>query len=426
MNGRVIPLSTTHEELYSGERAHRIPYHRMYEKEYCTTVMIGFSTEEMNELRQASERVHRVFEKGLHFAQENLPNWVMTKLLGLHPALIAPARVKLPFTGITRQDWLLTKDGWKLIENNTDTPTGIPETGFLTGSILEEFPLGGNPSSEMFSLLGRTLLDFVQYYRSSGLHGRIVFSSYDWHIEDQTNTLYLLEALRSKGIEAEYIPIEQLEVVPDDGLYAGGERISIWYRLYPLEYLIHDEDDAGYASGQAILTLVEQGKLGLINPVQNIIMQSKGFLAWLWSLYELDEDLWSPEDLHTIQNYFLPTDWSSDRFVREAKPFVSKSMFGREGKGTVLHDARGGEELVEWGVENEEWSETRRYYGEQPKIFQQRVETEAVTIPTKAGSYDGHLLTGVYVLNGAFAGILPRVGGKITGDLAYYCPAVVR
>lgn len=421
---RVLPLPVTHDALYRGERAERIPYHRMYDKEYCTTAMIRYSRAEMTELREASERVHRLYEKGLRYAQQSLPDWMQVRLLGLHPSVIAPARQRLPFTGITRQDWLLTRDGWKLIENNTDTPTGIPETAYLPGSIIDEFRLGRNPSSQMRDLLGEALADQVRYYRRQGLHGRIVFSSYDWHVEDQHNTLYLIDCLKAKGYEATFVPIEQLQLDPNEGLFAGGEPVSIWYRLYPLEYLVHDEDEAGFASGQQLLSLLSQGRLGLMNPAQNILMQSKGFLAWLWSLYELDEGFWTPEELATFQRYFLPTDWKADRFTRDGTPFVAKSLFGREGKGTALYDENGQEELVEWGHDAEEWSETRAYYGEQPKIYQQRVDTEKVTIPTESGSYTGYLLTGVFVLGGRFAGVLPRVGGKITGDLAYYCPAV--
>ncbi|MNY54389.1 hypothetical protein D3C86_1902560 [compost metagenome] len=45
------------------------------------------------------------------------------------------------------------------------------------------------------------------------------------------------------------------------------------------------------------------------------------------------------------------------------------------------------------------------------------------SVPTELGEYQGYLLTGVYVLNGKSAGVLSRIGAKVTGDLAYYCPA---
>jgi hypothetical protein len=50
---------------------------------------------------------------------------------------------------------------------------------------------------------------------------------------------------------------------------------------------------------------------------------------------------------------------------------------------------------------------------------------EQAVIQTEDGEYSGYLLTGVFVIGGRFAGVLPRIGEKVTGDMAYYCAAMV-
>ena len=45
---------------------------------------------------------------------------------------------------------------------------------------------------------------------------------------------------------------------------------------------------------------------------------------------------------------------------------------------------------------------------------------EQASIVTEDGEYGGYLLTGVFVIGGRFAGVLPRIGEKVTGDMAYY------
>ncbi|MNP73527.1 hypothetical protein D3C76_1702520 [compost metagenome] len=50
---------------------------------------------------------------------------------------------------------------------------------------------------------------------------------------------------------------------------------------------------------------------------------------------------------------------------------------------------------------------------------------EQASIVTEDGEYSGYLLTGVFVIDGRFAGVLPRIGEKVTGDMAYYCAAAV-
>jgi glutathionylspermidine synthase len=289
-------------------------------------------------------------------------------------------------------------------------------------------------SGEMRNSIQNAFRRLIDYYSEQGLAGTIAFSCYDWHIEDTVNTRYIMDAVSELGYSVMFVPLERLEIVPGEGLYAYGRRIDILYRLYPLEYLIQDTDEAsGLHVGEALMDLVSEGKLGLINPAQSIIMQSKGFMALIWSLFERSGvteqycgfTLFEQEELETIRTYLLPTYYENTVFEQANKSYVAKAYWGREGKGTAVYNSKGALEEAEWGHDEEETAEIKDYYGNQPKIYQECWPMEEVNIRAEKGETNGFLLTGVYVIGGACSGLLPRIGGKITGDMAYYCPAAL-
>jgi glutathionylspermidine synthase len=407
----------------------------MYGKEYCLPSLLLYSPAEVERIATAADWANRIYDKTLRFAQRYLPDDFIEEFLGIPASLIPHARVEVPFHGVSRQDWILNGDSLKCIENNTDTPSGVPETSWLSGFMIEQSPnLFGNPSAGMRNAIQRAFRQLIDHYGNLGMGGNVAFSCYDWHIEDKMNTMYVMEAVRELGYDVEFVPLEKLEIVPDEGLYSDGKRIDVLYRLYPLEYLAYDRDEAsGIPIGEELLGLVAQGKLGLINPAQSIMTQSKGFMALLWSLFErnhLTEDavgytLFGKEECEAIDKYFLPTYFEKTVFEATGVPYVSKGYWGREGKGVALFDSEGEREAPDREWNGEDDSEVREYYENQSKVYQLRVEMEAAKVSTESGEYSGYVLTGAYVVGGIFAGLLPRIGEAVTGDMAYYCPAAM-
>lgn len=440
MNNAVRPIHSlghTQDDVYASETSSVVPYHRMYGKAYCLPSIALYSPEEITELNAASEAMDAIFRKTLRFIQRYMPDSYLIQQLDIPPSLVPLVRMEIPLGGITRQDWILGPEGLKLIENNADTPTGIPESAYLEKQILQKHTSWKGPSESLKSLLRNELFDFVHYYKQQGLSQSVTFSCYDWHIEDRYNTFYLMEQLRSMNIPVHYAPLEELNIIPDQGLYHHGRKIDIWYRLYPLEYLAEDqEEDSGTLVGLALLELAAQGKIGLINPPQNFLMQSKGFLATIWSLYERNHQtseycgftLFEPHELQTISTYCLPTYFSPEPFIANNTPYVAKSYWGREGKGTSLHensDDNHIEPSSSGSAELEFDEDLINYYNNQPKIYQQYWSMPKASVETEEGFYHGHLLTGAFVVGGKFGGILSRIGDKVTGDGAYYCPAAI-
>ncbi|CAJ1316975.1 glutathionylspermidine synthase family protein [Paenibacillus nuruki] len=437
---RALPY--TRAQLFTPRIEQQVPYHMMYEKPYCLTALTLYKDYELEQLRVGSENVDHLYRKTLQFVQEHLPDEYLLQQLGIHPALIESARQAIPIDGFTRLDWIISSQGeLKCIENNTDTPSGIPEVAFLEQELLRYAPDLQPASKQMNNCIRQMFKQSVDYYEQQGL-GRIIhFTSYDWHDEDRANTLYMMEQCLALGIEAKYIPLEQLKIVPGEGLYHDVERISILYRLYPLEYLVEDrEADSGRLVGEDLLQLVNIGKLGLLNPTQHILTQSKGFMATIWSLYERNAQmaeytgftLFTAQECEWIEHYLLPTYFTDQVFIEQQIPYVVKGFFGREGLGTHLieqpeqHSVAVSESpIIDSNAIPTEAEEIAAYYEDQPKIYQQLHPMEPVSVTTTEGTFDGYLLTGAFVIGGQFAGLLPRIGGKVTDNLACYCAAAV-
>lgn len=437
MEQRIVSLPLAHDELFRGELAERIPYHRMHGKQYCLPSVTLYEEAEYEELQAASVLVDRIYWKALRFAQRHLPDSFLAERLGIPPSLLPAARIETPLHGISRQDWIVTKQGFKCIENNTDTPTGVPEAAFLGNAVVSRHTLLRSASARMDEALKEAFGGLIAYYRNAGIDGGIACTSYGWHTEDACNAEYVREMIRQLGHPVQFVPLDRLEIAENGGLYGNGERIGLLYRLYPLEYLIHDSDEtSGVNVGEALMELAQHGRLGLMNPPQSAITQSKGFMALIWALYErnaesaevLGSPLFTAEEAAAVQTYLLPTYYENTVFVRQGIPFVAKSYWGREGKGTTLYREDGTVEAEEWGLQESagEEEEIKQYYASQPKVYQRLFPMEEVMVHTEDGPFHGCLLTGAYVIGGRFAGLLPRVGGKITGDMAFYCPAAIR
>ncbi|GFN31197.1 glutathionylspermidine synthase family protein [Paenibacillus xylaniclasticus] len=329
-----VPLLHARQQIFAGERERIVPYHYMYGSPYCLSAFVPYTPEEVEVVRASSETVDRIYRSVLRFVQRSLPDAFLIHRLGIHPAIVPAARCEVPYHVLSRQDWLLGQEGPVWIENNTDTPTGVPEAAYLAGSLLAEYAADRkNPSDGMNKCLQRALSQIVGHYRSLGVNGKLVFSSLDWqeHPEDAANTAYVMEQAKQAGLEAEFAPFRELEVVEGDGMYWRGERVGIWYRLYPLELLADDRDEESFPIGEEVLRLAVAGRLGLINPAQSAITQSKGFLALLWALAAADDVEYdpsyplTPEDAAFIRRYLPDTywtpvgdDWLVDRRYRRA------------------------------------------------------------------------------------------------------------
>lgn len=379
------------------------------------TVTLSFSTR--RRIAEASERLGRVYARVVEVARGADDR--LLRHLGLPEATFGA--VRLPMLGaaatiVGRFDFAMLPDGGlKMLEWNSDTPTSVVEAFHANGAVCRAIG-AADPNDGMSSALSTAFRAAVDAYRETGYAidpDRIVFAALDWHEEDAGTTKYLL---REAGIGGRFVPLSALRVyrdrlcvLEDDGAHTP---VDLLYRLHALEKLAEERDDDGYPTGAHVLDLVARRKLALINPPSAFIAQTKALQALIWSLHE-QRTFFTAEEHDAIETYMLPT--YMDNVFHGSAPYVRKPIFGREGGAVELFDANG--DAVERDAETLYW--------EQPAVYQARVELPPARLRTLQGETDGRLLWGSFLVGGRPAAIVARVGGRITGNAAYYVPTTM-
>lgn len=409
-----LPYSFRREAIYGPLRRSGVfTWDSMYGEEYALALVHPIAKEFREELRQASERIGRVYRRIAEVVMQGGPD--LMDGLGIPTAAQAAVATSLPAlspTLIGRFDFAATPGGLKLLEFNAETPTDVVEGFFVNGKVCEAFG-AVDPNAGMNEQIREAFVQAQVRYREAGFAvEKIAFSAAGWHDEDAGTTRYLLE---QSGLTGEFIPLNRLRVYDDrlqiwDG--ANHTPVDMLYRLHPLEKLAAEQDEDGYPTGAHALDIAARGKLALLNPAAAMIAQSKATQALIWELHEAGE-FFSDEEHAVIQRYFLPT-YFENRFAGK-QAYVTKPLYGREGGAVTL-----------WGADGQVLArDEETLYWEQPVIFQQYVELPQITVETLNGLYCGRMIFGSFLVAGKGSAIVARVGSRITGNMAYCLPLCV-
>lgn len=402
-----------------------IPYfYPDLEKEEYALLDIQVQTKEYwDEIRLAAREVGLIFEKIAPLLRTLEDSTLLQ--LGFPKETLAYIKVKsIPQEYIIgRLDFVVNGTSIKLLEFNADTPTFIKETFHANSYICRHFDLE-NPNEECTQLLHMEMRKAIaSSWGALNKPGtpKIVFTSHDDHIEDKWTTRYLQEQL---DLPSEYVSLDNLRIVTDDvmededvlhaGLYTPlGERIDILYRqTYPVEHLVNDKDPiSGDDVGQALMKLVEQGHLSILNPPSAFLLQSKAVQALIWGLHE-EQKFFTDSEHAIIQRYFLPTYLEPDVFIERQKPFVKKPCFGREGDTVEIFNGLGDLTL----------EETMKTYSDTLPIFQEFCPLPVSNITTTKGTKEAHLMVGCFLINKSAGAIGIRAGSEITNNESYFLP----
>jgi len=383
---------------------------RMDGEEYALANLHFITKDFQDDLALATQRLYQVFEKVgnvLHRGDDQL-----LLELGLPKETLPLMRKVIPdmlLTGIGRFDFAQTEQGLKMLEFNSDTPTGIVEAYYVNDYICRMLGVK-NPNAGMNSHIPAAFQKMLTIYQRNGYSTEnIVFSSLEWHVEDAGTTRYLLS---QSGYDGRFVPLKDLRV-NDEGLFADvhGELhpVDVLYRLHALEILAEEKDVDGYPSGALLLDLAARGKVALINPPSAFLVQSKGVQALIWNLHQKGV-FFTLEEHEWIGQYILPTYFENMFLGKEA--YVKKPVFGREGGGVTLFNKD--------GVKQD--GDTGGLYGNQPMVYQKAVDLPAIQVETEKGSFAGRLLWGSFVMGGEPSALIARVGGRITNNGSYYLP----
>ncbi len=401
------------EEIYSPLRQEGVfTWDSMYNQEYALASIHPISESFRAEIAGATEKLGKIFARTIRVIQQG-PDELL-KELGIPeeawPAVRLPVNPGIP-TVIGRFDFARTPEGLKMLEFNSDTPTGVVEAFCVNGRVCRHYGWQ-DPNLGMNEHIFSAFQDIIGRYKEMGMTAdAIYFSSLDWHEEDAGTTRYLM---RESGLKARFIPLSSL-AVKGDRLYFRDEKqnayreIDVLYRLHALEILAEETDEDGYPTGAHFLDLVAKKNLALINPPGAFIAQTKALQALIWNLHETNT-FFTPEEHEWIDTYMLPT-YLENPFAGKTA-YVRKPIFGREGGAVTLYDASG--EIMARDKESLYWN--------QPMVYQKLAELETVETDTLRGRFQGQLLWGSFLIGGRASAIVARIDRKITGNLSYFLP----
>ncbi len=400
------------KEIYSQLREENIfTWDTMYGQEYALATVYPMDPSLYKELQFASCQLGKIFARTVSVVQR-ADNQLLKELGIPEPAFDAvrkPLIMDWP-TAIGRFDFANTPQGPKMLEFNSDTPTGVVESFYVNGRVCKALGYV-DPNEGMDSHLTNTFSGMVSRYGEEGWSTEnIVFSALDTCEEDAGTTRYLME---KSGLSSRFVPLSSL-AVQGDRLYAcipghGYMHVDVLYRLHAIEILAGEKDDDGYPTGAHLLSLMAKPGLVTINPPAALLSQTKALQALIWNLYEANTFFHSDER-KIIKKYMLPT-YLENRFQGKS-PYVRKPFFGREGGAVSLFDENG--ELIARDQEKEYWN--------QPMIYQQMAQMEKVEVETLQGPYQGELLWGTFLIGGKASAVIARVDQKITGNLSFFLP----
>ncbi|MCR8633649.1 glutathionylspermidine synthase family protein [Paenibacillus radicis (ex Xue et al. 2023)] len=387
----------------------------MYGDEYALADLYRIDRELHGRILQAAEGLTQIYARTVQIVQQS--DDALLEQLGLPRASFGAVRLSLEQmlpTLVGRFDFAVNGQEIKMLEFNSDTPTGIVEAFHVNGHVCAAYG-AEDPNAGCDSMLRTAFDKAINVYREAGYSTeQICFSALDWHDEDAGTTRYLLER---SGLPARFAPLSQLRVL-DDRLWVMDDMeqlqpVQVLYRLHALEKLAEEHDEDGYPTGEHVLQLIADRKLAVINPPSGFLAQTKALQALIWSLHE-EGHFFSSEEHRIIESHMLPT-YLENRFEGAemgASPYVVKPIFGREGSGVSIYNADGS--TLDLNNADE--------YSQQPMVYQQYTKLPTIDIETLNGSTRGSMLWGCFVIGGRASAIIPRVGGPITNNLSYYLP----
>jgi len=399
-------------------------WHDLYGTEYALYDVHIESSHIIDSIKEAANQIGELFFKTAPLLR-SLDDQTLFSL-GFPKDSLPYLRLKTMETEsvISRLDFAVTTDQIKLLELNADTPTFIKELFHVNELVCRHFQVQNpNKLEEKKLALALKHAIFEAYNELDRTnYPNVVFSSHDTHEEDKLTTLYLMKLA---DVDATYVPLSQLRIVPASTVEEGehieagvydqhGQKIDVLYRqTYPLEHLIEDEDPSTHEKvGHMLLTLAQQKQVAIINPPSAFLLQSKAVQALIWALHEQHHPFFTKEEHHIIETYFLPTYLEEDPFIERKQAFVKKPSFGREGDTVEIYN--------EDGIKIDE--DQHKTYQKYTAVYQQFIPLPTAKMKTQTKTVEAHIMYGCFLLNGKASAVGIRAGNQITDNESYYLP----
>ncbi|MBY0148519.1 glutathionylspermidine synthase family protein [Neobacillus niacini] len=384
----------------------------LYGSEYSLYHVFNISYQTHTLLREATEKMGKVFFKTAGLLRSLEDQQLLE--LGFPAASLPFLRMKtlFPESVISRFDFVLTRNGVKMLEFNADTPTFIVECFKINGEVCSELGYR-NPNENQEKLLASGITKAVLESSKECASPNVVFTAHRDHMEDWNTTVYLSQLCK---VPNQVLPISELRITDGALLDSNGVSIDVLYRqTYPLEHLLEDQDpNTGDLVGVELLQLAKEGKLSIVNPVSAFLLQPKSIQCLIWGLAE-QEGFYTKEEQEWINTYMLPTYLEADSFAG-THSYVQKPSFGREGDTITIWNQH---------TKVDAQNSFQTYKNELP-VYQSYVPLPVVSLETEKGIEELSLVFGSFLIAGKPSSIGIRAGGKITGNESYFLPAGIK
>jgi glutathionylspermidine synthase len=299
-------------------------YHSMdgvyWDEAHC----YSFSAAQIDELEAATAALHELTLTAIEqivttdrFEQLAIPaafaDYVRASWRAREPALAG--RFDLAYDGVNPP---------KLLEYNADTPTALLEASVVQWRWLQQAVLPTTPEADQFNSLHEKLIaNWRAISVTSSANTPVHFACVKDSDEDRGNIEYQRDVATQAGLATRFVYVEDIGWADEARNFVDDEGtiIDVLCKLYPWEWLMHDE------FGPHLL----ETRLKTIEPPWKILLSTKGLLPVLWEL--------NPNHPNLLPAAF-------DRF-RISGDYVQKPLYSREGANVTVY--RGAEVLREGG-----------------------------------------------------------------------------
>lgn len=243
-----------------------------------------------------------------------------------------------------RFDFIMTKEGPKLLEYNADTPTTLIESAITQWNWFDDnrskFPENTSQFNEIHEALVRHWGDMKS---NNHITDKVHFTAFS-QIDDMATVVYMAETAKEAGLEVEVLPIEHVGLVDNNFIDSNGKEIRNCFKLYPWEWMSED------AYGDYIPNATTRW----IEPSWKMLLSNKAILALLYKRY--------PECKYLVPSYLSDKEFK----VQVGEKWVTKPLLSREGSNIVIWEG------TEQGVV--ELSSTKGDYDESKIVYQKFIE----------------------------------------------------
>jgi glutathionylspermidine synthase len=202
----------------------------------------------------------------------------------------------------------------KLLEYNADTPTSIFEAAVFQWTWLEQaierriIPA----HADQFNSIHERL---IEAWKKLGAGRHLHLAGMTESTEDAGTLAYLEDTARQAGLATTSIDVEDIGWRDDDNFVDLDDRgIELAFKLYPWEWMFHDEFGARLAKAPT----------RWIEPPWKAILSNKGILPLLWEMFPGHPNL-------------LPAYFDDDPNAASlGTSFVRKPLYSREGANVAL------------------------------------------------------------------------------------------